>query len=222
MTAELHTVASAIAGAISALALAHALGAPKGPLEDAIARLHALQSGFVETPKIRRRRRPTKKIAEPSPWDPADYDEQMEVSRCRALLLEIVRRAAHDWILYRTSQRLGMKQIAEDAYIWLFEECPGHNWWTMRKNGGNTITAFVNICEMLDLDPTFVRTRIKKLTVKQIMAAGRPAERRRAPAEVSYVEHEMTQPMDLSSIDEDPHCISQYEAYYAVPTLVNT
>lgn len=114
-----------------------------------------------------------------------------------------------------------MKQIAEDAYIWLFEEGPNHSWWTMRRNCGSSITAFINICELLDLDPAFVRSQIRKLTVKQIMAAGRPAERRRHPTEVAYVEHEVMSSVDLVSIDEDPNCVSQYEAHYAVPTLSN-
>jgi len=227
VTTELDpAIAAAVTAAIQALALAHTLGAPKGPLEELVSRFSFLATGVhqAQKPQRRKRRKPRKILEEDvrSAWDPADHDEQLEVSRCRALLLEVVRRAAHDWILYRTSQRLHMKQVAEDAYIWLFEEGPGHSWWTMRKNCGSFITAFINICELLDLDPTFVRTQIRKLTVKQIMAAGRPAERRRQPTEVSYMEHEVMSSVDLVSIDEDPNCVSQYEAHYAVPTLVNT
>jgi hypothetical protein len=94
-------------------------------------------------------------------------------------LLELIRRAAHDWVLYRTHNRLKLRQVAADAYIWLFEESPAHSWWRTRQEAGNGIMAFLTICEVLELDPTFVRNRIRELTIQQIMTAGRPSERRK-------------------------------------------
>ncbi len=158
--------------------------------------------------------------APPSSWDPPVHMEMMEASRCRALLLEIIRRAAHDWVLYRTHTRAELRECAEDAFTWLFEEDQDHPSWRLRKKDGYTITAFLTICDVLDLDPSFVRREIRKMTPKQIMTAGRPPERRSRPTEEPhYREHAVSETVSLNALDGDESQFSSsYEAHYAVYT----
>jgi len=118
-------------------------------------------------------------IVDPSPMRVDHPLAFQEVNGCKALLLEVVRRAAYDWVLYRTSQRLQYKKLAEDAYYWLFVEEPGHQNWTERSMAQKSITSFLSICEVLDLDPEAVRREVKKLTIRNVMHVGRPAEYRR-------------------------------------------
>lgn len=137
-----------------------------------------------------------------SVWDPEPAEAQMESSRARALLLELIRRAAHDWVLYRTSRRMDQRELAQEAFAWLFEERPGHASWEQRRSEGRELTAFLTICELLELDPDFVRDRVRKMTPHGIKMAGRPAENRhRKGVEVPYyVEHEVDVPYeDLES-----------------------
>lgn len=148
-----------------------------------------------------------------SSWDPSSSEEQILASRCRALLLEIIRRAAHDWILYRMHDRLQLRQVAEEAYTWLFQEGPTHPWARMRKANGSSITSFLTICELLDLDPAFVRRKIRSMTVQQIMTAGRPAEKRRRRAD-PYVEHSTD--VNIDSIGSSPEHTTSYESYFAI------
>lgn len=103
----------------------------------------------------------------------------LEMNGCKALLLEIIRRAAYDWVLYRTSERMQNKKLADDAYNWLFKEGPGHQSWVERSLNKKDITSFMAICEALDLDPETVRNHVRRLTVKNVMSVGRPAEYRR-------------------------------------------
>jgi hypothetical protein len=98
----------------------------------------------------------------------------------RALLLEIIRRTAYDWVLYRASSRLDQKQLAEEAYTWLFLEDEDHPNWEVRIEEGKRLTAFIVICEELDLDVNRVRTYIRALTPNRVMSSGRPPENSRA------------------------------------------
>ena len=107
---------------------------------------------------------------------------QQEINGCKSLLLEIIRRAAYDWVLYRTSRRLLHKKLAEQAYNWLFVEIPDSAEWRERLESEKYITSFVAICEALELDPDSVRTHVKRLTPKNVMSVGRPAEYRRRDA----------------------------------------
>jgi len=102
-----------------------------------------------------------------------------EINGCKALLLEIVRRAAYDWVLYRSSARLLHKTMAEAAFHWLFTEEPGTPEWKEREQQGKYVTSFVGICDSLGLDVALVRTHIKRLTPKNVLSVGRPAEYRR-------------------------------------------
>jgi len=117
---------------------------------------------------------------EPRSLDPALVEQ--EIVGCKTLLLEVIRRAAYDWVLYRTSRRMLHKRLAEDAYTWLFDEKPGHPNWVERDRVGKHITSFVSICSELDLDVDTVRKYVRKLTVKNVMSVGRPAEYRRRDA----------------------------------------
>lgn len=146
------------------------------------------------------------------------YDPQ-EIGRCRALLLEIIRRAAHDWILYRASARLPLKQLAEDAYTWLFDEKPGHPWWVTRERSGCVLTSFLGICDQLDLEPEYVRRHLRKLTMQQIIMAGRPAERRNKTQEDSgYAEHAITGAVDVDSLDDHDAFENSYAEQFSVGT----
>ena len=106
-------------------------------------------------------------------------DMAVEASACRALLMEIVRRAAFDWVLYRGSSDMVKKQYADSAYYWLFEETPVSPAWTTRVRDEKLLTSFTTICTILDWDPDKVRGTIRKMTVRSILNAGRPAERRK-------------------------------------------
>jgi hypothetical protein len=160
---------------------------------------------------------------EMSEWDPIPSCLiHIDSSRCRALLLEILRRAAHDWVLYRMSTRLKNKQLAEDAYTWLFEEKKDHPYGIERLNSGQHLTSFLSICELLDLDPKTVRTRVREMTVRDVMCAGRPAERRRKRRkdDVTVTDHAVSG-VDIASISDDGGrtYVSKYEAHYATNTL---
>jgi len=113
---------------------------------------------------------------------PEPRDEELllqEINGCKTLLLEIIRRTAYDWVLYRGSRRMVQKTCADLAYRWLFEEVEGTPDWAERMREKKYITSFVAICEGLDLDPDTVRRHIRRLTPKNVMSVGRPAEYRR-------------------------------------------
>lgn len=159
-------------------------------------------------------------VVEVSEWDPEPHDAVMDASRCRALLLEVVRRAAYDWVLYSNTRRQE-RQFAQSAHIWLFEEEPGHPVWEARQRVGEPLLSFLSICELLDLDPETVRDRIRGMTTQDIMTAGRPAERRRPRHQRDGVEdHSAPIELDLVSLD-DPGFDSSYEAHFAVACYGN-
>ncbi len=117
-------------------------------------------------------------MAHPPPrQDPCDGYEQGALAK--ALLLEVILRAASDWVLYKTHTRTVFREWANDAYTWLFEEGPEHPNWKERRHSGKLLTSFVSICEALDFDPGLVRRHIQKLTPQRIVSMGRPAEYRR-------------------------------------------
>lgn len=102
----------------------------------------------------------------------------------RVLLAEILRRAVYDWVLYRSSTRLRDVDLARNAYVWLFEEGPGHPDWLERQKHGWTAFSFLTICDSLDMDPGAVRERVKKMTPSDVTSVGRPPVRRRKPYEI--------------------------------------
>lgn len=113
-----------------------------------------------------------------TPPDPVG-EQAAQASGARSLLLEIIRRAAFDWVLYRTSRRLDQKFLAEDAYTWIFLEDENHPNWKIRKAEGKLLTSFLNICEQLDVDAERLRKYIRHLTPNRVMSSGRPPENSR-------------------------------------------
>jgi hypothetical protein len=144
-------------------------------------------------------------------WVDKRVKASLEASACRALLLEVVRRAAFDWVLYRSSSKLINKQLAEGAYHWLFIEEPDSATWAVRRKNGKEITGFCAICDLLDLDPDKVRERIRLLTKKEIMNAGRPAERRKH----KNISEDALHTDDLRVFDVDVDCLPVHDPLYS-------
>lgn len=92
----------------------------------------------------------------------------------QALLIEVVKRAAFDWVLYRGSSRLEQKKIAEDAYTWIFLEDEDHPNWEVRTKDDKQITSFISICDVFDIDPEGLRRKIRKLDPQRVLVSGRP------------------------------------------------
>lgn len=162
-------------------------------------------------------------------WDP---ESPHRIACYRVLLLEVIKRAAHDWVLYRQHTKLENKELAEDAYVWLFEEEPGHPQWKERAavqmelsdgrviNGARVFTSFLSICEALGLDPDTVRGHVRKLDIKTITSSGRPASRRRPRlAEAPEQEHGLTADVDVEAHLANDNYESEYEKIAYVPTL---
>lgn len=173
-------------------ALLLALQAPLQRLDILLGPIRRPRPVVPIAPAVRRRRRalPSKTRTFPVPIsldrlerssayveDEGTLEPHSEAAACRTLLLEILRRAAYDWVLYRHSRKLPHRQLAEDAYHWLFVEPADYE---VRRTQGKDLTSFLSICEILDLRPEEVRTRVRQLTERDIMGAGRPAERRKA------------------------------------------
>lgn len=151
-----------------------------------------------------------------SAFDPTPHDAIMMASRCRALLLEVIKRAAHDWVLYRNTRKRQELILAEDAYLWLFEEKPGHPRWELRRREGEPFMAFLNICELMDLEPEMVRRRVRKLTRREIERAGRPAESRKIKHE-GVEDYEAPEGLDEATLPEVSG-MTRYETQFAVHT----
>lgn len=154
----------------------------------------------------------------PSAWDPEPI---YEASRCQAFLMEIIRRAAHDWVLYRQARKMELKALAEQAYIWLFEEEPGHPAWKDRERalfriedevtkqpaievGTRRLTSFLSICEACGLDPETVRDRAREMTVEQVTRTGRRIERRnnrQTDYSATMDTHSVIDGVDIESIE---------------------
>jgi len=155
-------------------------------LKEALARLEQL---LPQPPKKPPKRRVPKVVVRrhgvQGPWpemqplsrDPGQRDQ--EVTGCKMLLLEIIRRAAYDWVLYRLSSRLVQKVLAEQAFTWIFVEAPEHRDWNERIMEGKELTSFSSICMHLDLQPEQVRAYVKRLQPRNVMSVGRPAEYRK-------------------------------------------
>ena len=205
-----HLLASALAIQAQASTLAPAafyIQRTERALCQELARIPAALMGLVELDVPEER--------PDSAFDPEPHDAQIVASRCRALLLEVVRRAIHDWVLYRNTRKMQDKLLAEDAYLWLFEEKPGHPRWELRQREGRGFLAFLSICENLDLDPEVVRRRARTLTIRDIMTAGRPAETRKIKHE--GVEDYET-PEGFEPAPSGDPSVTRYEEQFAVHT----
>ncbi|MHA2065370.1 MAG: hypothetical protein ACXABY_13425 [Candidatus Thorarchaeota archaeon] len=95
------------------------------------------------------------------------------------MLVEIVRRAAYDWVLYKDSKDRINKSYADEAYEWLFVEEEGDEVWEERVATGTVSTSFLSICDALDLNPDMIRKGITLLTSHRIKTLGRiPSSRK--------------------------------------------
>jgi hypothetical protein len=74
----------------------------------------------------------------------------------RLLLASIIRRAAYDIALYKGSTDLKKRRLSEDAFRWIMNDRTDY------------FTAFVTICEVLDQDPQYIRSRTMKLEKKDV------------------------------------------------------
>jgi hypothetical protein len=120
-------------------------------------------------------------VAEPADRDAEfDFDYfQYYVLGVRTLWIEVIRRAAFDWVLYKNSQRMPKRLLAQDAYNWLFVEDQDHPNWAVRvKTDGCTLSSFIGICEALGLDPDTIRLGILHLTSTKIKTLGKLPMRR--------------------------------------------
>lgn len=236
--------ASIAAGALRAITrLRPLLGLPNGEthgFEDALTSLRALYAPpAVPAPRLPRPRRAPRLVKAPKPkavrkprqrptaaleelvvesaWDP---EPLYEASHCKALLMEIILRAAHDWVLYRQHRKRDLKALAEQAFTWLFEEEPGHPAWSTRERalfqveteagqtlvevGSRRLTSFLSICEICSLDPEDVRQRAREMTVESIMRTGRHIERRKSRPNsdsMSLEMHSVVDGIDIESLD---------------------
>ena len=140
-------------------------------------------------------------------------------SKCRALLLDVIRRAIHDWVLYRNHRSLLKREVAQHAKTWLFEEEPGHPWWEERQGSDLEPMSLLAICETLDLRVELVRTAAKQTTVQQVMTCGRPPEKRRRTMDEDVLgDMHSTSIHDVDALDHDPGR-SFYENRFATQTL---
>lgn len=214
------------------------------PMSLGVRLLHLSVHNSLAPPSVRAREarklnsRPPKAVVAPeskveeeeerSAWEPSS---PYESSRCKALLLEVLRRAAHDWVLYRSHSKLANREIAQDAFEWLFEEDEDHVSWRQRSSatfmiddgeatGVRNITSFLSICEVLELDPEVVRTRVRQMDIQTIISAGRPAETRKLKSgEVSSVEEcGVMVGVDVNAMPHDQPYETHYESYGSVAT----
>lgn len=162
-------------------------------LQEALHALFGLQAPALRLPEDADPDGALEEALAPSEWDPEPIDVVIAAEQVRTLLTDVIRRAAHDWVLYRTSSRMDQRELAHDAYVWLFEEDESHPNWALRRKEGRELTSFLAICEIIDVDPDFAREQIRRLTVRDVKMAGRPAERRHRQSldTTYYVEHEV-------------------------------
>lgn len=199
-------------------------------LEDMTKKLVSLTSSLQPRPKLKPKPKPKKtnghelnmsvteqalEVIE-SAWDPYSARSRIESSRCKALLLEIVKRAIHDWILYRGHSEITKATYAHDAYYWLFVEDEQHPSFKERIKNKSTITSFVVICELTDLQPKSLREHIKTLKVSDIMGTGRPVEHRRRTSDDINIDHHDLAGVSIESFEPSPNYKYTYlEQHYA-------
>jgi hypothetical protein len=82
------------------------------------------------------------------------YEEQTKI---KLLLASIIRRAAFDIALYRDDPKLVNRKVAWEAYRWMFREPQ------MPPDPIDQFTSFLNICDVLDQDPEWIRRNTLEL-----------------------------------------------------------
>ena len=63
----------------------------------------------------------------------------------------VVRRAAVDYVLYRDHTTTKLRKLGTDAESWIFSD------------EDESLSSFVSVCDILDLEPDLVKTKIKNL-----------------------------------------------------------
>lgn len=81
----------------------------------------------------------------------------------KMLLAAIVRRAAFDIALYRNDTKLVNRRLAVQAKQWMFDD---RN--VMSQHPEDRFTSFLNICDMLDQDPGWIRQRTLELRASDV------------------------------------------------------
>ena len=119
-----------------------------------------------------------------------------DIAGGKNLLIELVKRTAFDWVLYRSSRKMDYRRLAEDAYTWLFLENEEHYHWQVRETEGKTLTSFQSICDVLDMDCERIRTKIRTLTPEKARASGRPPAHARNEVYDAHVSVHATLPSE--------------------------
>lgn len=81
-----------------------------------------------------------------------------ELAQLKLLLASIIRRAAFDIALYRDSKRLVDRRLAIQAAQWMFDDRD-----VLKQHPKDRFTAFLNLCDILDQDPKWIRERTMAL-----------------------------------------------------------
>lgn len=76
----------------------------------------------------------------------------------KVFLASIIRRAAFDIALYKNSRKLVDRRLAVQAKQWMFDD---RN--VMNQHPMDRFTSFLNLCDMLDQDPKWIRERTMAL-----------------------------------------------------------
>jgi len=80
----------------------------------------------------------------------------------KLLLASIIRRAAYDIALYKTSASLSKRRLYAEAHAWMFTDDLD------RVHPDDRFTSFLNICMLLDQDPATIRRKSLRLTRKDV------------------------------------------------------
>ena len=104
-------------------------------------------------------------------------DLQQQTDGARRLLSKIILRAALDWVMNRGSVDLWRKELADDAFAWLFLEMPGTREWEERVQDGCELTSFLGICSILGLHPETIRFGVTRMTPAQVLNLGKSPSR---------------------------------------------
>ena len=101
---------------------------------------------------------PTLGFGEPSVLQSPELDEAYQTAHTSTpipwfirLWAAVVRRATVDFVLYKGHESSKLRKIGADAEHWIFADSE------------EDISAFIIVCEILDLDPDMVRSKITNL-----------------------------------------------------------
>ena len=84
-------------------------------------------------------------------------------SAIKMLLAGIIRRAAFDIALYKDSKKLVDKRLAIQATQWMFDDRDVSD-----QPPIDRFTSFLSICEILDQDPKWIRSRTRQLRASDV------------------------------------------------------